>query len=190
VLGHLSIPRNYLRYGTRLTGFKTSQKLGRPRDVSGMAADVKSLHAARHLPRRLRTLARHAHHLAAGRARDRGQSAPARGVGLSAPRRALGNRFSEPPRICDKTRNRPAHRAMSLCGRFSGLGDLDDACRLRARATAVNRRCPTSNRRNAAGASRTRAQHRASGALRRCLARPLGGAQMTARPHSAGPPAG
>src|SRR5215471_21791096 len=50
VLGHLSIPRNYLRYGTRLTWFKTSQKLGRPRDVTGMAADVKSLRAARHLP--------------------------------------------------------------------------------------------------------------------------------------------
>jgi len=33
-----------------------------------MAADVKSLHAARHLPRRLRTLARHrhAHHLGQG----------------------------------------------------------------------------------------------------------------------------
>ena len=38
------------------------------------------------------------------------------------------------------------------------LGDLD-ACRLRARATAANRRCPISNRRHAC-ASRARAQHR------------------------------
>ena len=34
----------------------------------------------RHLPRRLRTLARHPHHLAAGCASDRGQPAPARGL--------------------------------------------------------------------------------------------------------------
>src|SRR5262245_8586381 len=35
---------------------------------------------ARHIPRRLRTLARYTHHLAAGRTSDRGQPAPARGV--------------------------------------------------------------------------------------------------------------
>src|SRR6516165_2561554 len=63
----------------------------------------------RYLPRRLRTLARRSHHLAAGRRSDREQQASTRGVGLSAPRRALGNRFSGPPRICDKMRNRPAH---------------------------------------------------------------------------------
>jgi len=36
--------------------------------------------AALYVPRRLRTLARHSHHLAAGRASDRGQPASARGV--------------------------------------------------------------------------------------------------------------
>jgi hypothetical protein len=37
--------------------------------------------ALANLPRRLRTLAWHAHHLAAGCASDRGQQAPAHGVG-------------------------------------------------------------------------------------------------------------
>jgi hypothetical protein len=35
---------------------------------------------ARYLSRRLRTVARNAHHLAAGRASDRGQPPPARGI--------------------------------------------------------------------------------------------------------------
>ena len=70
----------------------------------------------RYLPRRLRTLARRSHHLAAGRRSDREQQAPTRGVGLSAPRRALGNRFSGPPRICDKMRNPPAHLSVLSVG--------------------------------------------------------------------------
>src|SRR5262245_58952367 len=46
--------------------------------------------AALYVPRRLRTLTRHSHHLAAGCASNRGQPPPARGVGeFGCPKNAL-----------------------------------------------------------------------------------------------------
>src|SRR5262245_23930011 len=63
----LHLPRRYLDTRRR----KHCRARRRRRGLSG---------CARHLSRRLRTLARHSHHLAAGCASDRGQPAPARGV--------------------------------------------------------------------------------------------------------------